>query len=401
MKKGTDKFYVDRSLRQLFLPALMALLFLIGFQTEVVSQEKTFDWSRIAKLKPGLKVLVLVEAERAISLGDLSALGEMGMVHADRDPALLVGLRRAIFSVRLKNWMNRLTLPEQMKGKLLDRFIMSGIYRIGFRIEKQGYVGPLTLEVTTPRESFGKWLLSSENLIRPQAPSKTYTDLAGNQWFRVDYPEVRYGQTIKLFFAFRYLVDMAALLDHDLVLVEQLQDAPVPEEIHPFLNSGYKIDATLPQAVAWALQGKTGFPNVRSEYHRLTKFLKDTVVYDGKKKDQYFGGKAIYSSLDEMYQDIEVTLSRRLGACPDTSLVECAFLRAMGIPCRIAGRFGHFFSIVYVPGKGWMSTSVTPTGIPLFIAPGPDHVPYQKWRPGIPLKTLLLEAPIRIEAAED
>jgi hypothetical protein len=128
---------------------------------------------------------------------------------------------------------------------------------------------------------------------------------------------------------------------------------------------------------------------------------KETVAYDGKKRDQYFGGKAIYSDLDDMYQDIEVTLSRHLGACPDTSLLECTFLRARGIPCRTAGRFGHFFSIVYVPGKGWMSTSVTPTGIPLFIAPGPDHVPYQKWRPAIPLKTVQLEAPIQIESLED
>lgn len=323
------------------------------------------------------------------------------MVSGDRDPALLLELRRAIFSTRLKSWMNRPVLPDHMKGEMLDRFIMSGIYRIGFRVEKEGYLGPLMLEVTAPRESFGKRLLYSENIIRPQAQSETYTDPAGNRWLRVDYPEVRHGQTIKLFFAFRYLVDMATLLDHDLMLVDQPQDAPIPEDIRPFLNSGYKIDARLPQAVVWAMQGKSGFPNVRSEYRRLTKFLNDTVAYDKKKRDQYFGGKAIYHDLDEMYQDIEVTLSRRLGACPDTTLLECAFLRARGIPCRIAGRFGHFFSIVYVPGKGWMSTSVTPIGIPLFIAPGPDHVPYQKWKPGIPLKTLLLEAQIRIEVPED
>jgi hypothetical protein len=401
MKKGTDKINADRNLRSLFLLALMALLLPIGFQTEASSREKALDWSRVVNLKPALKVLVLVESERRLLLEDLATLGEIGMVPGDRDPALLLGLRRAIFSTRLKNWMNKMALPDHMKGKLLDRFIMSGIYRIGFRVEKEGYLGPLVIEVTGPRDSFGKRLLSSENIIRPQAPSITYTDLGGNRWLRADYPEVRSGQTIKLFFAFRYLVDMSALLDHDLMLVDQPQDATVPEEIHPFLNSGYKIDARLPQAVAWALQGKSGFPNVRSEYRRLTKFLKDTVAYDGEKRDRYFGGKATYSDLDDMYQDTEVILSRHLGACPDISLMECTFLRARGIPCRTAGRFGHFFSIVYVPGKGWMSTSVTPTGIPLFIAPGPDHVPYQKWRPAIPLKTTLLGVQVRIEAVED
>jgi len=129
--------------------------------------------------------------------------------------------------------------------------------------------------------------------------------------------------------------------------------------------------------------------------------MKDTIAYDTQKRNQYFGGRAIYSDLDDMYQDIPMTLSRRLGACPDTSLLECAFLRARGIPCRVVGRFGHFFTHVYVPGKGWMSTSVNPTGIPLIVAPGPDHVPYQKWWPNILLKTILIEAKVRIEAVED
>jgi hypothetical protein len=288
-----------------------------------------------------------------------------------------------------------------MKGKLLDRFVMSGIYRIGFRVEKEKYLGPLTLEITTPRDSFGKQLLSSENNVRPEAPSSIYTDPAGNRWYRVDYPEVRHGQTIKLSLAFSYLVNMSELLGHDLMLVDQPYIKPIPEEIRPFLNSGYKIDPRMPQALAWALQGKSSPPDVRSEYRRLTRFLKDTVAYDQRKKNQYFGGKAIYSDLDDMYQETKVTLSRHLGACPDTSLLECAFLRARGIPCRIAGRFGHFFSIVYVPGRGWMSTSVTPTGIPLFFSPGPDHVPYQKWKPAIPLKTALLGVQIRIEPLEE
>jgi hypothetical protein len=149
------------------------------------------------------------------------------------------------------------------------------------------------------------------------------------------------------------------------------------------------------------LRGRPGPLNVRQEYKRLAKFVKDSVVYDKGKRNQYFGGKMIYSDLDEMYQDNKVTLSRRLGACPDTSLLECAFLRARSIPCRIAGRFGHFYPLVYVPGRGWMSTSVTPTGIPLIEAPGPDHIPYQKWEPKIPLKTILLESQFRVETMED
>ena len=134
MKKGTDKLNADRNLRSLFLLSVIALLLPIGFQTEASSREKALNGSRVANLKLELKIPVFVESVRALSLEGLATLGELGLAPGDHNPALLLGLRRAIFPARLKNWMNRLTLPNHMKGKLLDRFIMSGIYRIGFRV---------------------------------------------------------------------------------------------------------------------------------------------------------------------------------------------------------------------------------------------------------------------------
>jgi hypothetical protein len=137
------------------------------------------------------------------------------------------------------------------------------------------------------------------------------------------------------------------------------------------------------------------------EYRRLMEFIKRKVSYDKRKRAAYFGGRMVYTDLDLMYQDPEETLKRHLGACPDTSVLECAFLRARGIPCLTAGRFGHFFTLLYVPGRGWMSTSITPTGIPLIRSPGPDLVPYQSWKPKIPLKTAYWEARVRIECLDE
>jgi hypothetical protein len=352
-------------------------------------------------MKPDLKGLVLVRGERPISLENLALLAELGMIPADRDPGLVLGLRQAVFSSRLKNWMTK-RLPADLQGRLLERFTMTGVYRVGFKVEKEGYQGPLSLEITIPRDGFGKRLIYSENLVRPRASTMMRFDRMGNRWFSAHYSQIRHGETIRLHFAFKYSIDMAPLLNHDLMLLHPPQDGPIPEEVRPFLSSGYKIDKNLFEAVQWANEGVSGAPlNVRLEYQRLTKFIKDTIVYDQAKRNQYFGGRAIYSDLDDMYQEITMTLSRGLGACPDTSLLECAFLRARGIPCRIAGRVGHFYTDVYVPGKGWMSTSVTPTGIPLIVAPGPDHIPYQTWKPNIPLRTTFVEAKVRIETEED
>jgi hypothetical protein len=383
------------------LQTLLIFLFLILSQRPVASQTKPINWDRVAEIKPDLKVLVLVKGNHPISLNDLALLADSGMVPADRDPGLVLGLRQAVFSARLKNWMTK-SLPGDLDGRLLERFTMTGVYRLGFKVEKAGYHGPLSLEMTTPRDDFGKRLIYSENLVRPHAPTAMRFDRMGNRWLTANYSQIRYGETIRLHFAFKYFIEMAPLLNQDLMLLEQSGGLPIPEEVRPFLNSGYKIDKNLPEAVQWANEGVSGLPlNARLEYQRLTKFIKDTIVYDQVKRNQYFGGRAIYSDLDDMYQEITTTLSRRLGACPDTSLLECAFLRARGIPCRTAGRFGHFYTEVYIPGKGWMSTSVHPTGIPLIVAPGPDHIPYQTWAPTIPLRKTLIEAKVRIEAEED
>jgi hypothetical protein len=379
---------------------LLVFLFLIISQRPVASQPKAINWDRMAQMRPDLKVLVLVRGERPISLDDLALLADFGMIPADRDPGLVLGLRQAVFSARLKNWMTK-SMPADLHGRLLERFTMTGVYRLGFKVEKEGYQGPLSFEMTTPRDGFGKRLLYSENLVRPYAPTTMRFDSVGNRWFSANYSQTLYGETIRLHFAFKYAIDMASLLKHDLMLLDQSGGSLIPEEVRPFLNSGYKIDKNLPEAVQWASEGVSGPPlNVRSEYQRLTKFIKDTIVYDQLKRNQYFGGRTIYSNLDDMYQEIAMTLSRRLGACPDTSLLECAFLRARGIPCRIAGRFGHFYTDVYISGMGWMSTSVNPTGIPLIIAPGPDHIPYQMWKPTIPLRTTLIETKVRIEPEE-
>jgi hypothetical protein len=365
------------------------------------SPDGEFPWAGIAKKKPNLKILVLVEGRHPFSLADLALLSDRGLSPADRDPGLILGKKSAVFKGSLKRWIAAPPLPESLKAEPLKRFRMSGIYRVGFKIEEKGYRGPLNLEVTAPRDGFGQTLLASETVVRPAGTTSLRIDTAGNRWLRMNYPEIRQGQTIHLHFGFTYLVEMSELLGHDLFLAGDPVPGELPGEIRSFLRKGYKIDPALPEAVSWAESGNSGPPDARREYPRLSRFLLQTVTYDRHKRQQYFGGQSVYSDLDQMYQDLSVTLARGMGACPDTVLLECSFLRARGIPCRTAGRFGHFFSMVYLPGRGWMSTSVLPTGIPLIISPGPDHIPYQTWTPRIALRTSQWEGKYRIETLEE
>jgi hypothetical protein len=359
------------------------------------------DWRAIASRRPRLKVLVLVKSDQPLCLGDLAILAERGFVPADRAPGLVLGLKRAVFAGHLGNWIKAHPLPPHLSGRVLERFSMTGIYRVGFEVETREYTGPLELQITAPREGFGKELVDSDYVVKPACSQIMTVDSAGNRWLEARLEHVHYGEPIKFCFGFRYEVDVPKLLDHDLFLSGKPIGREIPPKVQPFLEPGYKIDPGMPAAMAWASLGGFQPPDARQEYRRLRKFIRRNVVYDKRKRAAYFGGRMVYTDLDRMYQNVCETLSRHLGACPDTSLLECTFLRARGIPCRTAGRFGHFFTVVYVPGRGWMSTSVTPTGIPLIRSPGPDHVPYQEWEPKIPLKTTLWEARVRIDPLDE
>jgi hypothetical protein len=390
---------MKRALRYLIiLHVALAVCFSAPVSTALASKEAAqIAWQAIASRRPGLKVLVLVKNNNPFDFEDLEILAEYGFVPANRDPELVIGLQRAVFTGRLGNWFKAQPLPSYLSGSLLERFSITGTYRVGFEVEAKDYAGPLELQITAPREGFGKKLVYSDHEVRPACSQSMSVDSAGNRWLKARLEQVRYGESIKFSFEFQYDVNVPEILDHDLWLSGEPLGSEIPPEVQPFLEPGHKIDPCIPAAVAWASRGGPQPPDARKEYSRLRGFIKRNVAYDKRKRSAYFGGRMIYPDLDLMYQDVEETLRRHLGACPDTTLLECTFLRARGIPCLSAGRFGHFFTVLYVPGRGWMSTSVTPTGIPLIRSLGPDHVPYQRWEPKILLKTTHWESMVRID----
>jgi len=381
----------------LLIVALAVCFFAPVAAAPVSGAASQLDWEKIASRRPGLKVLVLVKSGRPLTFEDLAILAGKGFVPADRDPESVLGLQRAVFAGRLGKWIWAGPLPSHLSGSILEHFALAGVYRVGFKVEAQEYTGPLEFQITAPREGFGKKLVYSDQVVRPACSQVMTVDSAGNRWLRARLEHVRQGESIKFSFWFRYDVNVPKVLDHDLALSGKPIGIEIPPDVQAFLEPGHKIDPGIPAAQDWASRGGPGSPDARKDYRRLAKFIKRNVAYDKRKRSAYFGGKMVYSDLDFMYQDVDETLNRHSGACPDTVLLECAFLRARGIPCLTAGRFGHFFTVLYVPGRGWMSTSVTLTGIPLIRSPGPDHVPYQKWEPKIPLKTTHWEAKVRID----
>lgn len=173
---------IGEGLLRLFALVCLISFILTLFQKSGAAQTSVTNWERRARLKPDLRVMIRVTGSKPISLEDLASMARFTMIPADRDPGMVFGLRQAIFSVKLRHW-NPKNLPAHLQATILDRFIMTGVYRVSFKVEQAGYEGPLRLEVTTPRDGFGKKLLSSESMVRPRGSQWFYVDGAGNRWF--------------------------------------------------------------------------------------------------------------------------------------------------------------------------------------------------------------------------
>ena len=147
-------------------------------------------------------------------------------------------------------------------------------------------------------------------------------------------------------------------------------------------------------ALAEEILGQERVP--RRVWARISKYIKDNIPYDHQKRAEFFGGRKVYRSMAEMYDPPEVILERRVGACPETCLLEASLFRAVGIPARTAGRWGHFFTEVHIPGRGWVSTSVTPTGIPLIRDVDAEHLPFVSWDQEVAVQTTRWTGEVRI-----
>jgi hypothetical protein len=103
-------------------------------------------------------------------------------VPTDRAPGLVLGLKRVVFAGRLGNWVKAHPLPAHLSGRLLEHFSMTGIYRVGFKVEARDYRGPLEFQITAPREGFGKELVDLDCVVRPVFGQRDAETGLGTQW---------------------------------------------------------------------------------------------------------------------------------------------------------------------------------------------------------------------------
>ncbi len=372
--------------------------------------EEKPGFAAVLRRFPRIKTIVRAAFDSPVDFGTLLALQDAGLRPVNRDWISIMGRREAIFSVRA------VRLEEIERGPLADAvqpleiFFLHGFYRINFKVVDPEAKGPLKFSVASPRDGFGKKIIQIKERIRPDMPYKIRTDASGNRWVDVACTDTEKGSPVRFDFYFTYLVDVQRLLEHALPMAGRQaalsEDAVSPDGRSPgpaseFLKSSDKIkaDAAVIKKIAQQeIGGRADFPV--ETYWRLHDFTKKEITYDKAKRAAFFSGRKVYRAMEEMYQPATETLRSRVGACPDTSILEAALLRTAGIPARTAGRWGHFYPELYIPKKGWLSPSVTPTGIPLIRDNNHQHLPFVRWSPQVSVRITAWWGQVRIEAME-
>jgi hypothetical protein len=340
---------------------------------------------------PRLKVIVEITFEHLASLQTLQKIDKLGFFSQNFGILGVLGKKQGYFTGRAGNLHNLYKSDLPIKVRPLLQFEMAGIYRVHFKVVDKDYTGTVAFNISSPRDSFGKQLIHLEEQISPPVNYTRRIDTAGNKWIDIDLNVEQGQRELKLDFFFVYNVNMAKLVEHALAMV------PINEPLRPIvskqalnmLQASPKIDSDsfIINSLAYDLFNRNHNSSARSNYLIIKKYIKENLPYDYKKRSKFFGGKMVYTAMEQMYNHPEATLQQGFAACPSVSVLETALLRAGGVPARTAGRWGHFFTELYMPGRGWLSTSVTPTGIPLVRDVDHRHLPFVSWKPEISVQT--------------
>ena len=363
------------------------------------------DFHRLAKSYPTFKTIILLAFDRPLDLDRLIRLKLAGVYPVNGSLIDYLDRTHGFFhtkAARLKKLKPGSGFPGLLAVVPLARFQMNGLYRVHFKIVEKGFQGPLGFSITTPRESFGKRIIRQSDHLYPRRPFEIRIDEAGNRWLLTDLEQAGEGKTLKLDSHVVYRVDVAELLRHAISTTPFRPAEPVPpqDQAAAFLTPGEKI-TSLSQEVAGLAEEIFGEERVpRRLWVRIQKYIKANIPYDHKKRALFFGGRKVYKAMAEMYDPPAVLLARKLGACPETCLLEASLFRAVGVPARTAGRWGHFFTEIYLPGRGWVSTSVTPTGLPLVRDKDAEHLPFVTWDREVEVQTTRWSGEVRISLGD-
>lgn len=120
-------------------------------------------------------------------------------------------------------------------------------------------------------------------------------------------------------------------------------------------------------------------------WKQITFILDKDIEYDWQKRELFFSGNLPYYNIKDMYLNVQELSEKKVGACTERTSLEIVILRELGIAARSATRVYHIFTEIYVPQKGWLSTSLILNEIPLCHSYDENMAYFIEWDKSFPI----------------
>lgn len=353
--------------------------------TEVLNlRDKAFYKSDLAqKLKrfPWFKVYLKVNFPQNIRFEDIDRMRQFGWLTIAQKPiSEYTRSDVGIFSGSY-NKIGYLVKSKEIESvELLVRYEASGSYILTFT--PQEAMRDREVRFQLPLSSPGKTLVERE--ISTGGHPDIHTQVQGQNFLasRFSMPA---KSDFHLLSRLKYQVDLNVVLDHHLAIAGRemtLKDyhreiMDYSEEVRPFMQFSEKIELSeYIEALSEKVQDDWSIDDI---WRYLDKQLDQDIQYDHRKRELFFSGQMTYNDIRDMYMSAAELGDTKIGACPERSSLEAAFLRRLGIASRTATRLYHIYVEVFLPGKGWVTTSETLSGIPLVYSENEDQSYFVDW----------------------
>ncbi len=351
------------------------------------------DLDALAQASKQAETLVRVEFKSPLSASDLDGFRAYRMRPAEASRFALVGSKSAQFFLPAGAVRRLRNAPAVADVRWVPRYPVATHYRVYFQLAEDKPVENLRIAIAAPRSAQGRERRSLHYLVDPATKLSSEVDAAGNEWVSGTFASVKPGDYLRFDFFADYTYDTAKMCASSFAFIPNV---PVPKrfpsEVEEYLQPGFHIESDAPEIKSAAAEiagsGAASYPELAAA---VVGYVRRHVKYDNPKRDEYFGGKLVTSSLWTTYQGAVSTLQRGVGCCPDTAELKTAIFRALGIPARNCVQAGHLYSEVFVPGHGWYMDAPQ-KGIPLLIAPGKDSALYYTWTPEVKLRQVTWHA---------
>ncbi len=341
---------------------------------------------------PSIRIYTLLEFSEAISYKTLYKLERIGFTKIPnlKDEKYL-GNFFAVFYTSFNNLKKSFRYSKITNGFILENYTAKGVYKLGIRTDKPKE--NITFRVSAPFSKTGKEIIAINSRFQQDGDENNLIDKRVDQNEGIITTRIHPREKITFLSEIKYAVSLKKSLNDSIYLsgkgvyltdyVQQMEEEH-SQLYETFTSYSEKVvPSSYIDSIARQLDRRADLTGI---WKQITRILNKDIRYDWKKRDLFFNGNLTYNNIKDMYMTAEELGNKKVGACPERTSLEISLLRQLGIAARSSTRLYHIFTEIYIPKKGWITTSTTLNEIPLCSSKDEKIAYFIDWSPNHPIR---------------